>query len=496
MQAIAVSTLSVGETVSADLYDSEGELFLRAGQVVRAIDLSINRARIESGLFINSSATSFAPSSQASDTGTDAPLDGDKVAPNQNQTLTVSNLRVGEALNGDIFDGKGLLLLSGGSVITERFIERLKARGIHEVTERAADEASSEPEQEHETDTVRAEQHRLPETVAAKPTSLDARKVDRHSIRNQITGIKGGVAPLDELTGYIKGGKHVFENAVSDVKLIVNELVTGQLESSDGLENVVYSLANAISADAGLAMLLMQYKTEAPDYLYEHCVQTAMVAMRVAAQLDHTAQEVMDIGMAAILQDIGMLRVPSDIRFANRKLNSDERMLVEQHPDHGSTMLSDITGLSATVPTIVFQAHERADGSGYPRRRSGMFIHPLARILGAIDTFVALTQDRPHRPAKHPHHAMMHVLGQAKQGRFDKEVIRGMLESISLFPVGSYVRLSTEKNARVIRSNPHQFARPVVAMVNQDGSLATKELDLIKRPRTEILAPVPAPVQA
>jgi hypothetical protein len=117
------------------------------------------------------------------------------------------------------------------------------------------------------------------------------------------------------------------------------------------------------------------------------------------------------------------------------------------------------------VQLVAYQVHERPDGSGYPRGREKKCIHLFARILHVADAYLAMTAQRPFRLPLMPYAAMECLLRQAEKNRVDPDVMRSLLRVLSLFPIGSYVRLSDGSLAEVIRANPHSFSRPLVALV-------------------------------
>ncbi len=172
-----------------------------------------------------------------------------------------------------------------------------------------------------------------------------------------------------------------------------------------------------------------------------------------------------------------MLRVPHEIRFADRKLAKHEWLEIEQHPIHTANALEALQCVNQHSLLAAYQTHERCDGSGYPRRRKSMAIHPLGHIVSVADTYAAMTCQRPHRRySHHPYHAMETILLERKT--LDRNIARAFLDCMSLFPVGSDVRLSDGGRARVIRSNGSLHTRPVVVPLDTDGCAGDVEIDL------------------
>ncbi len=127
---------------------------------------------------------------------------------------------------------------------------------------------------------------------------------------------------------------------------------------------------------------------------------------------------------------------------------------------------------------VAYQLHERwdgTDGTGYPRKRAGQQIHLLARIAGVADEFVAKISHRPYRPAILPHVAMVELLRGVRTGEYDPDVIRGLLHTLSLYPVGSFVELADGRIGKVIRSNGEAYSTPVVSVWHPGESETSEE---------------------
>ena len=123
----------------------------------------------------------------------------------------------------------------------------------------------------------------------------------------------------------------------------------------------------------------------------------------------------------------------------------------------------------AAARMVAYQMHERCNGSGYPRGRTGGHIHDLAKISAVADVFIALASPRPHRHGMRPYHAMVKLLHDVREGLFDGTVVRALLQTVSLFPLGSYVALSDGRTGKVIRSNGEQYTRPVVEFTSHNN---------------------------
>jgi HD-GYP domain-containing protein (c-di-GMP phosphodiesterase class II) len=141
-------------------------------------------------------------------------------------------------------------------------------------------------------------------------------------------------------------------------------------------------------------------------------------------------------------------------------------------------MLAEVRDLPQTIRYIAYQVHERFNGSGYPRGRSGPQLHEYAKLVSVADVYAAMTANRPYRKAMPPYEAAKTILYEGAEDKFDRTLVRALLDTVSLFPIGSQVYLSDGSAARVLRANPGLHTRPVVETIGSDGSPTGQVVDL------------------
>ena len=155
-----------------------------------------------------------------------------------------------------------------------------------------------------------------------------------------------------------------------------------------------------------------------------HCVNVALLAMGIGIEMGLDATNVRNLGLAALVHDWGMAGVAPEIAEANRRLTEDKFYEIKKHPITSLRLLEKLPKVPSVVPLIVYQVHERPNGNGYPRGRTGERIHPLAKIISVADAYQALISPRPFRPPLMRYAAMECILRQARTGDLDAEVVR------------------------------------------------------------------------
>jgi HD-GYP domain-containing protein (c-di-GMP phosphodiesterase class II) len=204
-------------------------------------------------------------------------------------------------------------------------------------------------------------------------------------------------------------------------------------------------------------------------FVAAHALTVAQVVARVAPQDYEFSTRPQVPVVAAMLMDIGMLRVPAAVLAKAGPLDPDERRLVDAHPHDGAEMVRNSFPELGPVADAIAAHHERPDGTGYPLARSGEDILSLARLLAVCDTYAAMSCDRPHRPAKDPRTALTDTLLAAEHGRLDRDFTEYLL-SLAFHPVGTVVELTDGRVGVVVanhtnRMNLRLTARPVVAVL-------------------------------
>jgi putative nucleotidyltransferase with HDIG domain len=183
------------------------------------------------------------------------------------------------------------------------------------------------------------------------------------------------------------------------------------------------------SAYRGTALLLADV-VEADDfYTGEHSRGVLELSLEVADELgiDPTHRRVVEF--AALLHDVGKIRVPKRIITKRGPLDDDEWTIVRRHTIDGEAMLCQVGGALVEVGRIVRASHERYDGEGYPDGLTGEEIPLEARIVTACDSYSAMTTDRPYRPARSPAEALAE-LERCAGSQFDPLVVATLRDLI------------------------------------------------------------------
>lgn len=328
----------------------------------------------------------------------------------------------------DVFDDKGMLLLSANiAVESDAQVANLKNRGVRSVyinTKRGLDVSGDEVLEDVDSgDAGRAVAYFV-ELNRAKDVRRDA--------------VKTAVRVLSTIR---KGA----DFTVREVRAAAEDMTASILRNPEAL----VSLCQIKGYD---------------EYTYEHSVNVAILMTSLSRSFGYEGEELVEIGMGGLLHDIGKMRVPERILNKPGKLTDTEFGIVKRHPEFGIEMLDGKQRVSDLSRKIVYQHHERHNGTGYPLGIRSRQIHEVGLLAGVADVYDALTSDRVYKAAWPPQKALAEIFRGC-----DKEYSRNIVEEftryLGIYPVGSFVKLSSGEMGVVTRVDKENLLAPEVLLL-------------------------------
>jgi len=217
---------------------------------------------------------------------------------------------------------------------------------------------------------------------------------------------------------------------------------------------------------------------------------TAVLAVRLGMEIDYDERRCLAVGLCGLMHDLGMLRVPDEV-LESPHLTPAQLELLRQHPLESQKIVAGFGPSFAWIGKIVVQVHERFDGSGYPCGLQGQDIHEMARILGLVDTYEAMAHPRADRGARVTYHALKEII-DLRNTLFERRLIKALIQIVSIFPLGSLVKLNSGDLGRVIGTSRTHPTRPVVEVVMDSRGRRLeppRELNLEQEPMLYIVDP-------
>lgn len=212
-----------------------------------------------------------------------------------------------------------------------------------------------------------------------------------------------------------------------------------------------------------------------------HALNVATVAMLLGRQQRLAREDLGDLGVGALLHDVGKQVLPDRLRLRRDDFSASELAAYRQHVVHGVSLARSM-GVTPAVLVAVAQHHEHLDGSGFPQGVAGDKITPVARLLGLVNAFDNLCNPAEAAKALTPHEALSRLYAQGR-AKYDPTLISALIRLLGIYPPGSLVELSDSRLALVTSVNDARPLKPsVLAFDGKASSQKLSHLDLADYP--------------
>jgi len=339
----------------------------------------------------------------------------------------------------------------------EAEIARIHALGVHEIyidTNKGIDlpDAPSEAEVQQE---LQVELDRVVEqggeevvpAVSAREERANAEKVQFEAAR-LVTSIMGDV----RLGRQIEAAK---------VDHVVDRMVSSIFRNKDAL----LSLGRIRQMDR---------------YTFEHSVSVAVLLVAFAHELELERKVIHQIGVGALLHDVGKILVPDEILNKPGKLTDEEFKVMRMHVVWSDQLLAKSPGISDIARAVAAEHHERFDGTGYPHGLAGDGISRYGQMAAIVDVYDAITADRCYHKGEEPTRVLRKLLEWSKH-HFNPELVQRFIRCVGIYPVGTLVRLESGRLAVVVAAGDKGPLFPVVRVIHDGGTRhyqRTRDIDL------------------
>jgi HD-GYP domain-containing protein (c-di-GMP phosphodiesterase class II) len=258
-----------------------------------------------------------------------------------------------------------------------------------------------------------------------------------------------------------KNTRAIVNNILEDARL-------GKSIDSPAAKAVVAELAESILRNPDALTFLTQLRAK-DEYLIFHSLNVCVFSLVFGRHLNFSVDDLRVLGLGGLLHDVGYVKLPTDLLNKPGELTPEEFRQMKGHVEEGISILRKAQGIPGTVLEGVRDHHERLDGSGYPQGLQGQEISLYGMATAILDTYDALTTDRPWRPGVTPAEALRRLY-EGRQRKFHEGLVLQFIQCIGIYPVGSLVVLSTGDTGAVVASDPRYRLQPKVRLIfDRDG---------------------------
>jgi HD-GYP domain-containing protein (c-di-GMP phosphodiesterase class II) len=271
------------------------------------------------------------------------------------------------------------------------------------------------------------------------------------------------------------------KEAMKIIHYTINNVKMGKVVDDKEVKKLIKNMVEEIIANQDAMLNLIKIKSH-DEYTFSHSVNVCMIAVLIGVRHQLPVETLEELAFGAMLQDLGKIRISDEILFKLGRLNEKEIEEIRKHPLYSQQILSENNRIGELPKKIACQHHERWHGQGYPYGISGENIELLSRITAVADVYDALTTDRPYRKKFLPYDAVRLIVSRADD-EFYADTVRAFVESVSIYPLGSLVKLNTEEIGMVIKINRKAIVRPTIRILfDSSGNIMENpiNIDLIK----------------
>ena len=346
------------------------------------------------------------------------------------QKIAIGEIIPGSVVAKDIYTEEGVMLVPKGTVLKDGFARRLEEIGVDELfIERSEQDKIRILEQYQNTPHL--------DDVIYEKTREQAQKQIRKTM------IK--LTAMSSIN-------------VDNIADIIDDIIDQLLSKKD----VIITLSRLRSID---------------NYTYEHSVNVCVTSVMIGIDLSLDKFSLKNLGLGAILHDVGKVAISEDILKKASKLTNDQFEIVKSHTEYGYRLLLN-SNVSQEAAQIALYHHEKFDGTGYNGKLKGNDIPFLSRIVTVADAYDAMSNDRVYKKRMSPDKVYREIATLGGR-HFDFHIAEKFLRRLDLYPVGTGVVLSNNLRAVVTSQNKLLPESPCVRVFEKERrSTKVKYIDI------------------
>lgn len=257
-----------------------------------------------------------------------------------------------------------------------------------------------------------------------------------------------------------KEAQEFYSELLSFVEKTFTNFVTRNELSERQIGDMIKRTIDIVRSHRRHILRLSEMKVKDKNYIVAHSSKTTIVSLAVGMTLRQPPHKLIELGTAALLHEIGMIRLPPQLYMSQQKLSAKERQAISAHTVLGFKILRQAS-FSMSVCLAVLECRENIDGTGYPRQLTGEKISLYAKVIMVAGSFAAMTSARPYREPLDGHSAIVEML-QQRGKMYDETVLKALVGNLSIYPIGTHVGLANGTRGTVVDTNAQNPRAPLV----------------------------------
>ena len=294
---------------------------------------------------------------------------------------------------------------------------------------------------------------------AATPQAA-ARAHNKMLVRKRIAYDAVAQVPFHDELNQAKEIHHAAQGLISSMH---EDIRAGRSIDTAASKQLVHEMVDSIIRNPS-ALIWLTVLKKVDEYTAIHSINVCILSLAFGRHMTLAPDALRELGLAALLHDMGKIKVPVEILNKPGRLSDDEFEEMKRHPAYGAEILARSEGLSPLVLDVAQSHHERASGQGYPKGLTSRDTSLFARMVAIVDFYDALTSDRVYRLGLSSGDVVK-SLYETRGRDFDAELVEQFIRCLGIFPIGSLVEFATGEVGIVTALNPARGLKPLVMLV-------------------------------
>jgi HD-GYP domain-containing protein (c-di-GMP phosphodiesterase class II) len=265
--------------------------------------------------------------------------------------------------------------------------------------------------------------------------------------------------------------RQVYESTTLSLHSVLNDFRLNKEVNPVELKSCVHGVIDGVVHNPSALALFSNLKSRQQDTV-RHSLNVCILSLLFGRHLGLGEQQLSDLGYAALLHDVGEIKVSQIILDKhNRGLTPEEKKEMEMHAQYGAEILLATPGIPKIAIEVARSHHERVNGKGYPKGLKDTEINYFSRLVSIVDVYEIVT----NHPGAKVHVSCSDALKSIYMMRgsfFDRELVEEFIKCLGIYPIGSVVELNNGEIAIVISTKPGKHLLPTLMIVkNSKGML-------------------------
>jgi len=274
-----------------------------------------------------------------------------------------------------------------------------------------------------------------------------------------------------EIEENLNVARQVYESTTTSLHSVLNDFRLNKEINPVELKTCVHGVIDGVVHNPSALALFSNLKSRQQDTV-RHSLNVCILSLLFGRHLGLNEKQLSDLGYAALLHDVGEIKVSQEILDKhNRGLTPEEKKEMEKHSQYGAEILLSTPDIPGIAIEVARSHHERVNGKGYPKGLKETEINYFARLVSIVDVYEIVT----NHPGAKVHVSCSDALKSIYMMRgsfFDRELVEEFIKCLGIYPVGSVVELNNGEIAIVISTKPGRHLLPTIMVVkNSQGVL-------------------------